>query len=157
MIFYNLTAIPDNALKAVINAARVEAGARSTGVAVRVAYGNGGGEASAGRWVRWGRGARRVRCSAWIKLRLAERMSNDPLVVAKWLYETAAHEWRHVRDVQDGSNRDWDHRPRWGNRPQERRALSTQREAMENIERHADAILALALAIEEHKQGRSTK
>lgn len=74
----------------------------------------------------------------------------DPLDFAKFIYEYAAHEWRHVRDMQKKEHFGKYNR-NWKNRPHERRACNSAKKAVKEVDRRSDiqdAIIDLAVEIE---------
>jgi hypothetical protein len=85
----------------------------------------------------------------------------DPLKRAENFFQTAVHEWGHIRDYQNGGTwrlpwarkRAGNRRANWGDRPEERRAIRYTTEANERIEKGFvqspdNAILDLALWLE---------
>jgi hypothetical protein len=89
---------------------------------------------------------------------LSPRAKHDPLEFAMDLFETAIHEFVHIKDRQDRKSFE-EYNKRWKNRSHERRAIAATQDAMDRIEKQAlrknkkdDAILNLAIAIEEMKK-----
>ena len=89
---------------------------------------------------------------------LSPRVKSDPLEFALSVFETAIHEFAHIRDHQDGKSFT-DYNKRWKNRPHERRAVAATQDALAEIdkqklrkEKKDEAILNLALALEEMKK-----
>ena len=142
----NRTRLPDKALKDVIKAVRSEINGidRKTLVRVTVSQGSGFGPGCSGM--------------AWTtKITLCvPRCAKSAMETAEKFYWVAAHEWSHIRDALDarkGIHRPWSpevngRRIAHDDRLEERRADHLASEALERRERHADAIITLALAFE---------
>lgn len=168
MKLINRSAAPDELLEAVLASAGRRVGARTTGVVVKVNPGKGGGTWSSGTAyeclaVRWKRPSLR-----WIKtdggaFRIV-LPNGDPLASARSFYETAAHEWCHIREYQQGGRWKFPHsrkgpggrRPTHRHRPEERRVAERLRETENegrDENRDAGPILALALWLEAKREG----
>lgn len=168
MKLYNRTRCPDAVLAAVLNAAGKLSGARTAGVVVKVTAGASvRGLAFRADWVRLGfltgRGfsgtSRKVgtdRGYYRIILPCRAAFSDDPIKLAQHFFQTAIHEWVHIRDFQHHEcfcnfNR------RWANRPHERRAVAATNTALDLIRfglrsDPEDEILALAIWLEEQNK-----
>ena len=167
MKLYNRTRCPDSILKPLLSAAGRAVGARTGGVVVKVTqartWGCSGqawdwtavrrgwltGNRNHQRWIETDRGA------ILIRLPLV-RPTHDPLERAERVYRVALHEWQHVKDYQRGRRDNYSsrRRPRWRDRPCERRAMAAtsdalEREAAGELASREVEILALALWFEE--------
>ncbi len=147
MILQNNTRIQDNTIRAVIEAARIEADTGGVNVFVQV---NRSGLKCSGaahyvRSVMWGRNPHQVRCRNAIRLSLTHR--THPLWSSETFYEVAAHEWAHIKEYEEkgyiadvpGTHKH--------NRPSEVTADLAAELAVANIDRHRPAITALALEL----------
>ncbi len=91
---------------------------------------------------------------------MSPRSKSDPLEFALSIFETAIHEFAHIRDRQDGKSFT-DYNKMWKNRPHERRAVAATQDALNEIEKQKirkekkdEAILNLAVALEAMKKKR---
>jgi hypothetical protein len=185
---YNLSALPDEPMRTLLTRAKRLAGCRGD-VIVKVTRGGHTctGKASPCDWVsRWFLSSRRyAKPSGEQKkghvstdggyvlmqpyhpperaLRHGGFSANykDPLNWAQRFFETAIHEFAHVRDFQAGGSRvlpwsrkgDNGRRPAWGKRPEEIRAQNVTDGALDKIKRDRakvdDLIIELAIQMEE--------
>jgi len=89
----------------------------------------------------------------WTGNRSSKR--SDVLRYTEDLFSTLVHEFAHVRDYQlydRGKPQRFDYRPRWANRPQERRAIAAEKAAKERESEYADAVIEFALALENERE-----
>ena len=74
----------------------------------------------------------------------------DPLSLAESIFKLAAHEWRHIKDMQ--KNKEFgEYNRNWKNRPHEKRAEKSKQIAASKIEKvsdYQDAIITLGIEIE---------
>lgn len=78
------------------------------------------------------------------------RKPADPLACAESLFKLAVHEYQHVADFQQG--KPMEHRKRWANRCQEKRANTTATfAALRPDKKRDELILNLAVAIEQSR------
>lgn len=150
---YNRTKWPDGLLKSVLTRTARLAGARGTGVVVRVtqgrrrgwAHGNAKACGAVARW--WATG--RSNAKGWLATddgRIALTLPPlhehgaqwDVAGVAADIYRICIHEWRHVADFQaptrlafSSDGRIGYRRPAWADRPEEIRAMDTEADAAE--------------------------
>jgi len=79
----------------------------------------------------------------------------DTLRYTENFFSTLVHEFAHVRDYQlydRGKPQRFDFRPRWANRPHERRAIVAEKAAKERESEYADAVIEFALALENERE-----
>lgn len=94
------------------------------------------------------------------------RHLGDSIEAARYFFETAIHEFAHIRDFQQGGRyaMAWSRadaggrRPKWAKRPEEIRAVNRTDEALELLAKQPerriridDAIIGLAIQIEEQR------
>jgi len=167
MKLYNRTKLDTKLLHKVLAAAGKAVGARTSKVVVEVvprrAWGT-TGEAwqcccfrVGKRWIRTDGGGFviRIPCN-WLKNR--SDASDYVCGRAEGFFETAMHEWVHIRDFQDGGQ-DFKYRRtgssrrmNWKDRPQEQRAESVVHLAESEgvYEKHEELLFELALVLEEY-------
>ena len=169
MKLYNQTAIPDAILDPLLTLAGRSVRARTGGVVVRLAKTSRGihGLTHSCSRVRVAGQKRMIRTDCadiqlWIPSFVWYR---DTLDWATQIYEIAAHEWAHVFDAQEQARGKYvpmahrvnGRRCAWKRRPEELRAQDAAHDAMPERqpklrrERIEDAIIALALYIDEEK------
>lgn len=88
-----------------------------------------------------------------VVLRIPVRMTIDALSFAEQLYKLAVHEFTHCADYQKGlyftSGAKTGRRPAWANRPEERRAMAAEREAMQIMPADVqDTLIQFAMALD---------
>ena len=166
MKLINKTKVPNEVLENLLVSAGRSVGARTSGVVVRVCYGQPlspvHGRATECYKVRWsgrwqltdGGGFKMtlptLRTKKWLGI-----TTYDPTNVAQEFYKIAQHEWGHIKDFQNGGRRTMEfssgrRRPSHDTRPEEVRAENYVYEAEEKFgkERGYNEIMALAIELE---------
>lgn len=169
---YNFSGLPDEPLRSLLTKAQRAVGC---GGSVIVKVTRGGyrvrSRAISATWVkRWFLSTRRstkggeyrrgtVQTSGGYVI-LQPYRSSDALASAERLFETAIHEFAHVKDFQRGGRWviDWSspgtggRRPSWEKRPEEIRAVNATDEALDRLRRRKaypqDAVIELAVQME---------
>lgn len=161
MKIYNQTKILDALLKPILSAAARRIGCKAKDVIVkitakRVLHGS-MGKANRYRqgikeWFlkRGSKSDRVIQCSGFVSITIPLGCGGDYLGLAEYFYETALHEFKHVRDFHDGEHFGNCNR-NWKNRPHEIRAVDATDEALTKglTSQMQEAIIALGIAIEE--------
>ena len=180
MKLFNLTKLDDKILKQLLYAAakKTGMGVRTSKVVVKVSKGNSAHGSVRptrgwGYYVGWLKGKPRKKWTLndhqvlysdggtmllWIFLPSSSYLIGkmDTITIAEKIYSLAAHEWKHVADLQKKKHFGQYNR-NWGNRPHERRAIAAaQRADRKKNERPdiQDAIINLAINIEEALNGK---
>jgi len=178
MKLYNRTTIPDEALEPLLARAGRSIGARTGGVIVIANRGRGTTASGLAHRCRATRPLlRRKRgTSHYVGLRwvstdggyfsiVLPHWTTDPLTSAESFFATAQHEWKHIKDFQDGA-RDWSRcgpggrRPAWATRPEEQRAMAACEDAAllgKGSERAYEEVLGLAITLEVERDGQLAK
>ena len=161
MKLYNRTKIPDSILTSLLVKAGKAVGARTSKVVVQVneTY-RGGGYAIECGSVRWAKSKKR-KTNRWVDtdggaIRISLPVRNkfyDRLSLVERFFNTAMHEWGHIKDYQDGGkyfSRGRKRRPKWADRPEEIRACAyvEQAKAEDVHDKCADEILNFAVEVE---------
>lgn len=179
MKLYNRTKIPDELLYPLLVAAGRSVGARTAKVVVKITGTRFSsacrGKASNYTSVRRGfltgcsRHKQRISCDGFFRLVIPTKpiwSDNDALQIAQRVYEIAQHEFGHVRDYQStlpdlawSHQRSYRRRPRWADRPEEKRAMKYVQAASEKTTNgqlcsRDDLILNLALWYIATKKGK---
>jgi hypothetical protein len=172
MKLLNNTPIANDVLNNVLIKAGRAIGAKTTNVVVQANQGRGwcGGRAYNASAVRWSnnnkrKNIRKVSCEGAFKITLS--LSRPPLETAQDFYNTARHEFGHVRDYQKGGafSLSWSisrngRRPAHNKRPEEIRAedyiYESDKKKRDEFSNYAyEVVLSLAIVLEEYqkKQG----
>ena len=134
MKLINKTSVPNELLTQILRCAAVSIGVRHSKVVVRVSMGRIRGFAYRCHAVRWTGRWTNTDCGAiklWIRKPISELNAVD---IALHFYETAQHEWGHIKDYQSFPHLPWSRRvngrrPRWHDRPEEERAMMYVKDA----------------------------
>jgi hypothetical protein len=170
LILLNRTAIDDKIVERLLLKAAKAIGARTEGAVARISSGSRGGAGRAWNVSFIGdrtTGKRYQTPDGFIEISVG--VKGDPLKAAEEFFETARHEFGHLRDFQTPgfySRPDSDRlkkngkRPAWGTRPEEIRAENYVYDADKKKRGAAwayEQILAVAIAIEENQKRKATK
>jgi hypothetical protein len=172
MKLYNKTKIPDSVLYPLLVSAGRAVGAK-TNVVVKVTQGRRAwvsGHAKSAcfvyswhlnrRRIKRGCGGRRIATNGgYFQISVPYvPMGQDALTLAESFFRVALHEWVHIRDFQHGGSwrLPWSsgrngRRPKHDKRPEELRAINAVDDAEKKgiVHKHADKVIALALALED--------
>ena len=161
MKIYNRTRIADSILESVLKVASLGIGVRTSGVIVKTnvgIYGYSRGNAVKcicvkikGRWIETDGG----RIMITLPTLSAKSNIKNFISCAVNFFNTAKHEWSHIRDFQNGveiwSIKNNNRRPKWQNRPEEIRAENYVYESKTkgyNEENAYEEIMNLTIALE---------
>ena len=166
MKLINKTKLPDAVLTKVLTAAGRAIGARTSKVLVHVKSVRSGYYSTTGFAVMCS-STRRFTKGKWIAtdggfIDIGINIKNgmcDPLYIAEQFYNTALHEWAHIKDFQFSFRPEFSHltngrRPKHNTRPEEIRAFNMVDDAKAKADRgllksRDDLILDLAISLEE--------